>query len=79
LYPKGLWIRIVVNSDERSATVIVDGVATKYVVKELDRNTDSIIDIVDLSVKYAFVTFYTSRGTRNIGKVLPIVNGASQD
>ncbi|KAI6774845.1 hypothetical protein HG530_001603 [Fusarium avenaceum] len=77
--PKGLRLWIVVNSGERSATVIVDGVATKYVVKELDRNADSIIDIVDLSVEYAFITFYANRDTRKIGKVLPIVNGASQD
>lgn len=70
-------IRIVVNSDKRSATVIVGGVAAKYFVKELDRDTNSVIDIVDLSIKCAFITFYASRGTRNIGTVLSIVNGAS--
>jgi hypothetical protein len=75
--PKDFRIRIVVNSDERSATVIVDGVATKYFVKELDRDTDSVIYIVDLSVKCAFITLYASKGTRKIGTVLPIVNGAS--
>jgi hypothetical protein len=66
------------NSNKRCATIAIDGVATKYGVEELDRNADTIKDVIDLSVACAHSTFRASKGTRKTGKVPPIINSAPQ-
>jgi hypothetical protein len=66
------------NSNDRSTAIVVDGVATKYGVEEFDRDAYTVKGVIDLSVTCAYSTLPASKGTRKMGIMPPIVDGAPQ-